>query len=1813
MWQSWIEPFMAMSRHAMIITFWVFLGMKMAFASTITSLTCDADTVAPIIVYPSTTILLTLDPCDINQPAIFFFNVSAIDECDPTPTVDVVSSSSTGASSYLSYIADNTYLFLGEAGNFDISISATDESGNVSNVQFAIEVQQETPPVLGTACNDTIIVNLNADCQRQITPDMLLEGEHACLPPDYFDIDIIDEDPSNGALLDGVGYFIYEINPQQPGTINDFQSSFAPGQWSFNTSTGGIAQINIAADTLSLTGTSATAVTAMPYSGTLSFSSTTVMGNSGGNFNILLLDVDGNLAQQASISGDEMNTYNWPVEQGYRILFLLQGTMGGEGAQITDWSFTYDAVDFDGLESCWGIIESRDERAPEIECPQNTDTGTRYDIVNVLSGEINTADDQINTPIYNCLIDNLNLPGERYYELKSFEVDESDFYTFFLSTGFNSGGGNAALFQSFFNPQSPCTNIIARADFPQGNNPINTGTDPFFRIVLPLNAGTTYYLLTTTDVPEAVGDYEYWILSDNGGRLVNESTQTVMFSFPLFCGDVEEILNTDSLQWTGSPLLSDNCSAVSLTASDLLFTNGDCGDAFINRTFYAADDQGNTSDCTQQITFRRATVDDVSLPPITSIIECDEAFPLDEFGNPSPVHTGYPFILSFAGVVDLNDNYCNIGAVYEDGPLIETCLLSYQFIRTWSIIDWCDPTATFEYAQIIKIGDFTPPELSAPIVDLDGDGFPDPLIFSTGPFECAAAFSVPLPNVSDNCSLWEVETVVFSLDTIINYDNEGLPVDTLIEEVILAEIPADSDDRFVGEIPLGCHYFRYIVTDECDNVATMDCPFCVIDAVEPTAICDETLNASIGMDGNKRLFAVNIDEDSWDNCGIDSMAVRRYITADEDCNSVSPYYSDWSSFVEFSCCEINTEVAVELLLIDTYGNENTCSVNILVEDKLEPQCTPPPPVLISCDSLPYHVNADSVAILQTLFGLPEASDNCIASWIELTPTIQIDDCGFGVLTRSFRAIDESGNESSNNCQQEVLIEERHNYEIRFPKDTEANCGFPNEVDTITYSEIGCDLLAVSVEDEFFSASGDECFKIFRTYRVINWCEYDGVSDPQMISQDEDCDEQLGEEDVWVLRRVDDYAYIDRDNNENNQSPQAGEKGNICDETTNPEGYWRKTMSNGFWSYTQKIKVYDTIPPQILYLEPPAFCSEDNETCRAEVEYPFIIADNCTPTDLEITVYYDEYADGTQDAVITDIFGTYPKYKVLGDFPIGTHEFLVTVRDGCGNMASAILPFTVADCLAPSPVCINGLAAPLMPVPPDTDVDGDGDIDRGALTVFAASFVASPLNDCVGPVKYSINRIGETPDPGQNALIVTCDDLGILIVEIYAWDAASNPYAVQPDGSLGGSNYDYCETFILVQNNLADCDGGMLALAGTVEREDGAPLSDTEVQLSGDESETVYTDSLGRYTFENLEEEYDYTIAPFKDGDDQNGLSTYDIVLISNHILGIGLIDSPYKLIAADVNNSGSISTLDIIQLRQVILSIEVEFPESESWRFVSAEHSFENPQNPWQEPLPTFLDYNSLTASQENQDFVAIKVGDIDLSAQTGNFVDTEQRSSETPHHLLVEDRYLKAGETALVKIDLLANGIVGFQGELVFEDQLVEVLDVKERLLSQQHWNGNKVADGQLVFSWHNSEALWGPHCLFECYIKALEDTPLSSAVQLANNQYSIKAEAYTDVHLKAEELILKYNAPLSSGIVVYPNPFTRSTQIQFPISTPGTYTLRIFDAQGRLCFKSNQRFTSNMGVWPIKQADIKGEKGLYYYQLESAKQAWAGKLILQ
>jgi hypothetical protein len=199
------------------------------------------------------------------------------------------------------------------------------------------------------------------------------------------------------------------------------------------------------------------------------------------------------------------------------------------------------------------------------------------------------------------------------------------------------------------------------------------------------------------------------------------------------------------------------------------------------------------------------------------------------------------------------------------------------------------------------------------------------------------------------------------------------------------------------------------------------------------------------------------------------------------------------------------------------------------------------------------------------------------------------------------------------------------------------------------------------------------------------------------------------------------------------------------------------------------------------------------TCDAEVSMPLRVTGASSPDSLLFVISYDAAADGSIDAVLASndvLDGSAPDFTVTDIYPPGTHALLVTVTDDEGQMDSTSVTFDVADDVGPTPICINGLAVELMPVAPPADADGDGDMDAGAMTIWASDFVASPASDCSEPISYSIRRAGEAADVDQTNLILTCDDSGTLLVDVLAWDDAGNS--------------DYCETYVVVQDNLVLC-------------------------------------------------------------------------------------------------------------------------------------------------------------------------------------------------------------------------------------------------------------------------------------------------------------------------------------------------------------------------------------------------------------------------
>ena len=133
---------------------------------------------------------------------------------------------------------------------------------------------------------------------------------------------------------------------------------------------------------------------------------------------------------------------------------------------------------------------------------------------------------------------------------------------------------------------------------------------------------------------------------------------------------------------------------------------------------------------------------------------------------------------------------------------------------------------------------------------------------------------------------------------------------------------------------------------------------------------------------------------------------------------------------------------------------------------------------------------------------------------------------------------------------------------------------------------------------------------------------------------------------------------------------------------------------------------------------------------------------------------------------------------------------------------------------------------------------------------------------------------------------------------------------------------------------------------------------------------VITNDNGTYLFGDLDKGT-YNINFQRNDNHGNGVSTADIVKIQRHILGIENLNSPYKLIAADVNATSSITASDISEIRRLVLGVVNEFNKVESWSFVPKAYVFPNVNSPWSAPRSADV---SITKDNERlvEDFVAI-------------------------------------------------------------------------------------------------------------------------------------------------------------------------------------------------------------------------------------------------
>lgn len=1201
--------------------------------------------------------------------------------------------------------------------------------------------------------------------------------------------------------------------------------------------------------------------------------------------------------------------------------------------------------------------------------------------------------------------------------------------------------------------------------------------------------------------------------------------------------------------------------------------------------------------------------------------------------------TGYPFSGDCANInytysdtrIDLSDPNCNAGDV--------GC---YKILRKWVILDWCTGEVREDY-QVIKVLDKEGPVIT----------YPDEIEVGMTNGACFGLWNVAPPWITDNCSE-EIHYEIFTTagDILGNEDN----------------------GYTVVNIPPGTHTARIIAHDCCGQTTQHDITLRVIDNVPPVAICEDrtvvslTGNPANGFDQTK-LCAESLDNGSYDNCADVHFKVIRMDAllgtangsfadntvecggADGDDDAIQAGNQVYFDDCAFFCCEDVGEVIMVVLRVFDVdpgagpvnpsrmspggrlsGHFTDCMVEVAVQDKSNPIVVAPPDIVVSCmfwfddsedalsdpDNTTFGRVVTNVNDRQKVKTIDQVCEQyCISNnRTGYTPSqvqnglacdfynslhdpahpndkyelvwgfdgyvistcgsdfdIRIIDnreCGQGEIIREVSVT--RGN-SVYRDRQSIWVVDCDPFhvseECTDPDDHiqwPLNCVQPRTLDGCGQSDTSpdnpqlgrpelvnggddnCSMIIIDYKDDIYVLEPDACFKIIRTWIVIDWCQYDPTT--------------RGDE--------------------------------------------------GRWEYTQVIKVLDRNDPVVTCIVGDCEPAEKDSlgVCQGHISLTVDPEDQCTPDDwLNYEYKIDLFNDGDYNAfsgparpgqTAQNFDNPYAddetnSTEATGTYPIGTHRITWYIEDGCGNVGICDTLFEVKDCKRPTPYCKTGIITVVMP-------------STGSITVWANDLDAGSFDNCTEQEDLIFYFNGDSSWTGYE---INCDTFinrganGSVQIEVQMW--------VEDEEG----NADYCTTIIEVQDPNEVCEGtsNLPAIAGSVFTEDLMYVENVEVdlQMNGNPFAKRVTGRDGHYAFMNLSAGNGFTVDPLRDDNYLNGVSTADLVKIQRHLLGKEELDSPYKVIAADVNNTQSISAGDISELRKLILGIFNELDDVDSWRFVPVGHSFEDVSNPWfGGGFPEVTEYNDLQGQRTKTDFYGIKMGDVTGDAKPNGALKNVTRNSEAVV-LSARSSAFKAGEEVVLTFE--ARELIqlsGYQFTLEYDDEILEAVDFVSEGLELDASNFGFIGSGMITTSWNDFGTRDLEGALFSIVFTAKAGGELSESVLLSSKV--TRAEAY-DANLDGMPVKLAFEGQEAQGeFELYqnvPNPFTNNTQITFDLPTDMPATVTIYSAMGKVVRIIPVDGQRGQNMVTVSQAELTGS-GILYYQLDAGRFTATRKMIL-
>lgn len=615
---------------------------------------------------------------------------------------------------------------------------------------------------------------------------------------------------------------------------------------------------------------------------------------------------------------------------------------------------------------------------------------------------------------------------------------------------------------------------------------------------------------------------------------------------------------------------------------------------------------------------------------------------------------------------------------------------------------------------------------------------------------------------------------------------------------------------------------------------------------------------------------------------------------------------------------------------------------------------------------------------------------------------------------------------------------------------------------------------------------------------------------------------------------------------------------------------------------------------------PATCGQSNGSFRVMVSggnspYSFNIGNGAVNNPV-----FNNLNAGSYTVTVTDASACTQTISVtIGNSPPPVVNITNVQQALCGNSNGA---FTVAA---------SGGAAPY------TYNIGNGSTSNpvfSALSPGTYNIVVTDANGCNAFATMTIVNAGQ-PAVSEFTFTVASPEVSFNATggsgQTYHWDFGDSGQSSQQSPvhtyATGGS-YTVCLIATGICGSDTTCMPISLAtsvvnLSGHINRETLTPIANVSVfcPACGD---TATTNTEGDYLLTNIPAGATVTITPYKNINPVNGVTSFDLYLISRHILNIEPLNSPYKIIAADVNHSNAVTANDLLDLQKLILGYTTAFPNNTSWRFVDAAFIFPDPAHPLATAFPESI-VEMPTANTTGVNFIAVKTGDVNNNAAVNPFSDGgEDRSGDVLNILIKKGTVREQGIVPfLMKIPAMSLP-VAFQFTLDFDPSAWEFVGFEPGNLkgfSSTNIGIHQAKAGKIAVSWYDPGVAGSGDeigtFLFRAKGAAADEAPLRISSEIT------PALAWQPEGVGAMDVALQYELAETTAfslLEAVPNPSRDYTTLTFFLPESAAVKTGIYDIRGQLIHSLEGHYPAGWNNTTIDLADLSAS-GLYYIRIET------------